>query len=784
MWTRRRTSVLVASVLAGAMLAGCADSDDDDDMVGNGIGGEGNGGEVNDDEDMVGNGGEVNGGEDDDDGDMVSDGGEANGGEDDDDGDMVSDGGEANGGEDDDGGDMVSDGGEANGGEDDDDGDMVSDGGEANGGEDDDDGDMVSDGGEANGGEDDDDGDMVSDGGEDNGDGSEALAAIGVPQGDDAAAGFTGGVVTAANPIAAKAGADVLAAGGNAVDAAVVVQFVLNVVEPTSSGIGGGGFMGIHLPDGPRTFYIDSREKAPAAATPTQYLTCDATACDSEDEPVPIGPTERSPFLDIATSGIGVGVPGTLLGIERALSEYGSGTYTLAQALEPAIELAEGFPINDRLAMLIAQEPTERNRTTFWPETAAIFRPDGNPLESGDTLAQPDLAKTLRLIAAQGSEVFYEGEIASAIVEAQGRFRDTVGEAGAGRMTLADLADYRAVGVMEREPVVSDYRGYTINGMPFPSSGGLTVAQILECVEQFPLGDADAGFGPGATDTLNVMIESMRLAFSSRSVWMGDEDADTLSLPDTGLLDPDYLGPRCDQIAADARLEGDEIEPGDPRPFDPDFGGTATTIGAAPEGEVGIDTTHFSIIDENGMVVSWTSTIEGTWGSGITVPGYGFLLNNELTDFNFVPQATSADDEAFRPGANDVAPGKRPRSSMAPTLVFAGDDFVAAYGSPGGSTIINSVVNTTINLIDHGMSVQEAIDAPRVSTGGGSVSYEDGFDASVLDALRTLGHGLRDDPSDGIGSVQAVVVDPMTGLQYGGADDRRAGDVVGLPLDE
>lgn len=588
-------------------------------------------------------------------------------------------------------------------------------------------------------------------------------------------AGFTGGVVAAANPIAAQAGADALAAGGNAVDAAVVTQFVLNVVEPTSSGIGGGGFMGIHDPATGGVVYIDSREKAPAAATPTMFLTCDPE-CSSTEEPETIGS-----FTERATSGIAVGVPGTLLGAARALEDYG--TLSLADALAPAIALArDGFAVNERLATLIAT-PEENNRTSFWPETAAIFRPGGTPLTAGTLLVQTDLADTFQLIADQGPDVFYTGEIAEAIVAAQNsRSRDEVGDAGLGRMTMADLADYQTAGVNVRQPIVSDYRGYTINGMPFPSSGGLTVAQILECVEPFDLGDAEAGFGPNATNTLNVMVESMRLAFSSRSVWMGDDDADTLTLPVEGLLADGYLAPRCAQITADARIDDDAIEPGDPRAFDPAFGGSAASISNAPEGEVGIDTTHFSVIDENGMVVSWTSTIEGTWGTGITVPDYGFLLNNELTDFNSVPQQID-DVEDFKPGANDVAPGKRPRSSMAPTMVFDGDQFLAAYGSPGGSTIINSVVNTTINLIDHGMTIQEAIDAPRISSGGGTISYEAGIDAAAKTALEALGHAFSDEPTD-IGSVQSVIVDPASGLQYGGADGRRAGDVVGLPVAE
>ena len=586
------------------------------------------------------------------------------------------------------------------------------------------------------------------------------------------ASGFSGGVVSAAHPLAAEAGARVLEDGGNAIDAAVVTQFVLNVVEPTSSGIGGGGFMGIYKADEDRVFYIDSREKAPAAATPTQFLTCDPDCTGEETSGDSLGG-----FTDIATSGIGVGVPGTLLGAAQALEKYG--TLTLAEALAPAIELAaDGFAINARLA-----EQTDNARTGFWPETAAKFRtPEGEPLSEGFLLVQPDLAKTFQLIADQGVDVFYTGEIADGIVDAQLRSRDTVGPKGAGRMSKADLAGYLADfndgGIDEREAIVSDYRGFEINGMPPPSSGGLTVAQILECLEQFPLGSEADGFGSGSGQTLHVMAESMRLAFSSRSVWMGDTDF--VNLPIEGLLAEDYLTPRCEQISVDARIADDDVVPGDPRQFDPAFAVESNAqINAAPEGEVGIDTTHFTVADANGNVVSWTSTIEGTWGSGITVPGYGFLLNNELTDFNFVPQAIDTAED-FKPGANDVAPSKRPRSSMAPSMVFRDDKLIAAYGSPGGSTIINSVVNMTVNLLDHGMSVQEAIDAPRISTSGGNISYEAGFDQATLDELTALGHTLSDESSE-IGSVQAVTIDQTTGLVDAGADSRRAGTVVGLP---
>ncbi|MEE9320907.1 MAG: gamma-glutamyltransferase [Granulosicoccus sp.] len=596
---------------------------------------------------------------------------------------------------------------------------------------------------------------------------------IGVPSndgmaGEDVIAGFTGGVVTAANPIAAEAGAQVLRNGGNAIDAAVVVQFVLNVVEPTSSGIGGGGFMGVHLAVEGRTFFIDSREKAPATASATMFLNCAPTCDSAESETI-------GSFSERATSGISVGVPGTLLGLAHALEQYG--TLSLAEAIEPAIVLAaNGFAINERLAML-----TENDRTTFWPETRAIFRTaEGEPLSAGSMLVQADLATTFRLIASQGVKALYAGEIAQAIVSAQQRSRAEVGPAGAGRMSVQDLTNYMNAGVVERDPVSSDYRGYSIKGMPSPSSGGSTVAQILECIEQFPIGNVSAGYGPASANTLHVVAESMRLAFSSRSVWMGD--ADMVSLPDAGIVNADYLAPRCAEISLLGRIEAPE--PGDPRVFDPAFSTTdATNISAAKDEPAGVDTTHFTVIDANGNVVTYTSTIEGTWGSGMIVPGFGFLLNNELTDFNSAPLANAAELK-FNPGANDVAPGKRPRSSMSPVMVFKDGDLVAAYGSPGGATIINTVVNMTMNLIDHGMSVQDAIDAPRFHTSGGSIALENGFDAAVVAALEDLGHEVtmtfNDSPVE-LGSVQAIVVNPADGAQYGGADNRRAGEVVGLP---
>lgn len=582
---------------------------------------------------------------------------------------------------------------------------------------------------------------------------------------------WRGGVVSVSHPLAAKAGADVLARGGNAIDAAAAIQFMLNVVEPQFSGIGGGGFMMIHLARHGRTFAIDGREKAPAAATPTQFVLTGVPAAQR--------------FTIASTSGLAVGVPGTLAVIDHALRHYG--TIRLGEALAPAIEVAEqGFRINRFLAANIANDG---GRTGFQPETAAVFRPNGVPLADGELLVQSDLAKTFRLIAKQGPKVFYRGEIAQAIVAAQQRSRTPPpNEAeGAGRMTLQDLADYR---IVIREPVKVNYRGWTVADMAPPSSGGLTVGQMLEMVERFPIGDAAQGFGFGSPTTLHVMTEAMRLAFADRAVWMGDEDF--VPVPKIGLLHPDYVAGRSAMINTTSRMATPAA--GNPLPYDTAVHGNKN-VRLVPEKEDTEQrpshTTHYSVLDKWGNVVSFTTTIEATWGTGITVPGYGFLLNNELTDFNFDP---AFDPAMGNPGANDVAPGKRPRSSMAPAIVFRGREPVLAYGSPGGATIINSVFNVTLNLIDHGMSIQQAINAPRLSvtSAAGTVSCEGvepfmqpRFSIATQDALRSLGHLVPGTAgSNGctatIGSVQGVVIDLRTGRQYGGADLRREGSVLGL----
>ena len=578
------------------------------------------------------------------------------------------------------------------------------------------------------------------------------------------------GVVAVSHPLAAQVGRDVLAAGGNAIDAAAAIQFALNVVEPQSSGIGGGAFIMVYSAKDKKTFVIDSRERAPAAATPGMFGSLS--------------------FEDASTTGISVGVPGTLAGWNTALSKWG--TRNLSSTLQPAIGLADnGFKVGKLLAGDIVNTSDRGFQMTgLQAETASVFRPGGTPLKEGDTLKQPDLAKTLKLIAAQGTDAFYKGEIAAAIVQAQSRAA-TSGAAGAalttgkaGLMTLADLAAYT---VAQREPVTGSYRGYGVATMPPPSGGGITVLQQLKMLEQFPVGDKSKGFGFGEKNALHVLIEGMRLSFADRNFWEGD--ADFVKVPVAGLLDAKYLAQRGALIKLDSALAASAIVPGNPLGFQP--------LAAKADPAEGTHTTHFVVADKDGNIVTATTTVESLFGSGIMVPGYGFLLNNELTDFDWPPALNAA---TGNPGANDVAPFKRPRSSMSPTLLFKDGVPFAAMGSAGGSKIINAVVQITSNLIDHGMSVQQALDAPRISARtNDKVFCETGpftptgftptpaFSASViqqLNAMREPAVGMpacSGNEANGANlAAQALVIDLATGLKHGAADKRREGTVLGV----
>jgi gamma-glutamyltranspeptidase/glutathione hydrolase len=561
---------------------------------------------------------------------------------------------------------------------------------------------------------------------------------------------FREGVATASEPPVARAAAEMLAAGGNAIDAAVVAMFVLEVAEPQSSGIGGGGFVLIRLEQTNETVVLNCREKAPAAADPFMFGT-------------------PPPELALRTSsGYAVGVPGMVACAATMLDEWG--TISLEQALQPAIEAAtEGIVVSARLAKDTNLTKLKDNEpgVAAYEEARAVFRPGGLPLEEGDLLVQPDLAKTFQLIAEGGPEAFYqcdhEAGIARAIVEAQKTTR-TNNPAGVGRMTCDDLAQYE---VQEQEPISRAYRGYEIVTVPPPSAGGIAVLQALAMVEQFPMGDDSEGFGFGDYATLNVTLDAIRLALADRAFWVGDDDcpdvnplyAGCTDVPVSGLLDDDYLAARGAMIQVGNRL---------------------LDIQQGPADDYGNDTTHVSILDRVGNMVTLTMSIEETWGTGIMVPGLGFLLNNQLTDFNAVPTY----NDPVNPGANDVAPFKQPRSSMAPTMVFLDGEPVAAYGSPGGLNIISVLVNMTSNLIDHRMTLWESVLAPRFAitspANAAAVQIEQGFDEQVLDSLEALGYVFVPPtplPVPSLGAVQAVVQIPESGKQYGAADPRRGGGV-------
>jgi gamma-glutamyltranspeptidase/glutathione hydrolase len=355
-----------------------------------------------------------------------------------------------------------------------------------------------------------------------------------------------------------------------------------------------------------------------------------------------------------------------------------------------------------------------------------------------------------------------------------------------GSMTYADLENYQAI---IRVPVEGTYRGYLIKAVAPPTSGGLTVIQMLKMLERFPLGDASQGFGFGSLKTTNVMADAMRLAFADRSIWMGD--ADFVPVPAKGLLHATYVGERSAAIVPGARIYPNPAA-GDPRPFDVAGLASGTRLAVAePVTGPGETTTHFVVVDKWGNMVTYTNTIESSHGIGVFA-GYrnadgsfhnlGFLLNNELTDFNTAP---SPNPYTMGPGFNDVQPNKRPRSSMTPTMIFTPEgEPLIAYGSPGGATIINSVLNVTLNLIDHKMTLQDAIDAPRLSVtnAASTITMEPGFPQGTVTGLGTLGYSIiTTTPGGEIGSVQAVLVDLHTGKQYGAADSRREGTVIGLP---
>lgn len=497
------------------------------------------------------------------------------------------------------------------------------------------------------------------------------------------------GMVVAQEKISAQVGADILRRGGNAVDAAVATGFAMAVTYPRAGNIGGGGFMVIHSTERNEDITIDYRETAPAATTPEIFLGAD-------------GKPDAAKSRD---SALGVGVPGTVAGLALALEKYGSGRFTLAQLLEPAIALArDGFLVGDDIADTL---PGWHKRLVRWPSSARIFsRPDGTPLGEGDRLVQSDLAETLSAVAAQGPRGFYEGPVAEKLAKA-------VADAG-GIMTPADLKSYQAV---IRAPVRGTYRGYDIVSMPLPSSGGVVLVETLNILEGFQLADLKQG----SPASLHLLIEAMKRAYADRARYLGDPAF--VNAPIGTLTAKDYAAKLRATISADRATPSKQL------------------VSTATSPHEGSNTTHFSVVDGSGNAVSNTYTLNFSYGVGLVADGTGVLLNNELDDFTAAVGASNAYGlvgfEANLPG-----PGKRPLSSMSPTIVLKDGKPVLVTGSPGGSRIISTVLQVIVNVLDYKMDVAAAVAAPRLHHQWlpDEVRVESGFSDHVLLELKAMDH--------------------------------------------
>ncbi|WP_018387099.1 gamma-glutamyltransferase [Ancylobacter sp. FA202] len=536
-------------------------------------------------------------------------------------------------------------------------------------------------------------------------------------------------MVTAANPLAAEAGAAMLRAGGNAIDAMVAVQLVLGLVEPQSSGLGGGAFLVYWDAAAGTLTTFDGRETAPRAATPTLFQ-------NGEGEPLA--------FMEAVIGGRSVGTPGTPALLEAVHKRYGRLGWGALFA--PALELAEnGFAVSPRLAGLIAGDAATLARD---PAARAYFLDAaGAPLAEGTLLKNPGYADTLRTLRVEGAAAFYQGALAQGIVAA------VRGSVNPGGLSLDDLRDYA---VKERAPVCGAYRGLDVCGMGPPSSGALTLGQILGLLEPYDL----KALGPASSEAWRLIADASRLAFADRERYIAD--VDFVPVPAKGLLARDYLAARAKLLEGDDALP--EVAAGTPR-WDHAMAPPARVDGAAPELP---STTQITIVDDDGNVVSMTSTIEAGFGSRLMVGG--FLLNNELTDFSFRSHRDGV------PVANRVEPGKRPRSSMAPTIVLKDGRPVLALGSPGGSQIIGYVAKTLIAHLDWGMSLPDAIAAPNVLARFDAVEIEAGTAAEELaPGMRELGFQVKTGPMTS--GVQAVAITP--GGLIGAADPRREGVAIG-----
>ena len=532
------------------------------------------------------------------------------------------------------------------------------------------------------------------------------------------------GMVVTQEAAASRAGLDILKRGGNAVDAAVAVGFALAVTLPRAGNLGGGGFMLIHRADLGRTVAIDYREAAPAATTKDVFLDANGKA---------------DPFRS-RYSGLAIGVPGTVAGFELAWRKYGSGRFSFADLIAPAIALArQGLTVDNGLADSL---PLAAAALARHPSSAHIYlKPDGSVLQTGDHLELDDLATTLETIAAKGAAGFYEGPVAKKIAAAV--------EAVGGRMTTQDLANYRAV---EREPVHGTYRGYTIVSMPPPSSGGTHIIEILNILEGFPI----AAQGLNSAASLHEFAEAEKLAYADRAAYLGDPDF--VKIPLAGLTSKAYAEHLRSLIAPNRARPAADIRPGEPQRYESD------------------QTTHFSIVDESGNAVANTYTLNLPYGSGLVADGTGVLLNDELDDFAAQPGAANVYG-LLGGAANAPGPMKRPLSSMSSTLVFKDGKLVITTGSPGGSTIISTVVQIILNVIDHGLNVAEAENAPRAhdQLWPDELRIERGISPDTIRLLEAMGHKVV--VRDAMGSANTILRSPDGELE-GASDLRQRGTLA------
>ncbi len=524
---------------------------------------------------------------------------------------------------------------------------------------------------------------------------------------------------------ATRAAYEVLQKGGNAVDAAIAAQWVLNVVEPQSSGIGGGGFFLYYDAAAKRIYAFDGREKAPEESHPEMFLEENGRPCQYKP--------------DCITGGRPVGVPGVLKLLQHVYDRFGSKKFSFGELFDPGIKLAEdGFPISPRLAHFIK---TEKDRLNHFESSKKVFLDSfGRPLLSGTLLVQPDLAATFRTIQKQGTTAFYEGEIAEDIVDAVRK-----SPLHRGNMKKTDLMYYE---VKVREPVQGTYRGYDFFSMSPPSSGGTTLIEALNILEIYPMTSKAR-----TADGVHLFSEAQKLAFQDRNESIGDPDF--VKVPVMKLISKKYAAERAELIKMDSVIRDDET-PSKTPPMD------------AP------NTTHISIVDEQGNMAAFTSTIEDIFGSALMVPGRGFFLNNELTDFDLEPKNARGKLKANAPEGE-----KRPRSSMTPTFIFKQGKPVLVLGSPGGSKIIGIILNLVVNVLDFGMSIEAAMAAPRVINRAGSIEMEpNAYDMFELRReLERRGHSVV--RTEAFGNAQAIYINPDSGVMTGVSDLRGEGEAAG-----